>query len=106
MGVVSIGSKIFLGGRYPRGENRALVPDGVKFIAGVMLTLLLPTLLYCAASGQLLPLCLMAGNEVLGGALGVFMFLKSSAGFTSCVPVTCVPNVPSGSRSAGLKRAA
>lgn len=106
MSLVSIRSKIFLGGRYPRGECRALVPDGVKFFAGAVLTLLMPTLLYCAVSGQLLPLYLMACNESLGAMLGVLMFMRASTVFISCVPATRIPKAPSGTNSVRLNRAA
>src|SRR5256885_12715964 len=99
MRVVSIRKKMFLSGRYSGSESRALIPDGMKFFGGVTLTLLMPTLLYCAVSGQLLPLYLIACNGALGAVLGVVMFMRSSACFLSCVPRTCVPDIPSGSSS-------
>jgi hypothetical protein len=106
MGVISIGSKVFLGGRYLQDEDQALVPEWVKIFGWVMLTLFMPTLIFCAVSGQLLPLYLMACNEALGAVLGVFMFIRSSDGFLSCVPATRIPDIPSGTSSHRLKRAA
>jgi hypothetical protein len=85
-------------------QGKGCMSEGAQFMAGAGLTLLGPTLLYCAAIGQLWPLYLMAVNEILGVVLGVLVFKKSSEIFLSCVPVTCVPNIPRG--AGGLKRAA
>ncbi len=78
----------------------------MKFFAGAALTLLAPTLLYCAASNQLSPLYLMACNDALGALLGFVLFKRSSVGFLSCVPITRVPNVPSGASTVRLRKAA
>ncbi|HEX8474635.1 MAG TPA: hypothetical protein VF666_11420 [Pyrinomonadaceae bacterium] len=91
MKVVPIRRREFLGGYSSQGKET--VPEWAKFLAGATLTLLAPTLLFCAISGQLLPLYLMATNEALGVVLGFVMFKKTSVGFLSCVPFDRVPKV-------------
>lgn len=104
MSVVSMTGKKSRNDDYaPRNE---VVPVGPKFLAGVALTLVLPTLLYCAAIGQLWPLYLLALNGALGTMLGLAMFKKLPYSFLSCVPVTFSPNVPRGASTVGLKKAA
>lgn len=82
------------------------MPEEVTFLAGAALTLLAPTIVYCAVVGQLWPLFLMGCNGGLGAVLGLAMFRKSPRGFTSCVPATRIPPVPSGANSGRLKEAA
>ncbi|HEV7890143.1 MAG TPA: hypothetical protein VGP08_05870 [Pyrinomonadaceae bacterium] len=87
---------------YSRGNGGT--HDGAQFIALAGITLLGPTLLYCAAVGQLWPLYLIAANETLGVALGVLMFKRSPESYHSCVPVTRAPDLPGD--AGGMKLAA
>jgi hypothetical protein len=87
-------------------QSNEIVPEALKFLGGVALTFLMPTLFYCAVSGQLWPLYLMACNEMSGAIAGYLLFKNSSDDFVSCFPVTRVPNVPSGTNTIGLKKAA
>ncbi len=80
-----------------------VVPQWMTFILGAMLTLVMPSILYCAVIGQLWPLCVMACNEALGAALGLLLFKRSNGRFASCVPETCLPRVKS---AGGMKMAA
>lgn len=104
MKVARFRRKEFLGEYSSPGEET--VPEGAKFLAGAALTLIAPTLFFCAVSGQLLPLYLMTANEVLGVALGVMMFKKSSVGFLSVIPLTRNPNEACGKDAAERKKAA
>lgn len=79
----------------------------VEFCAGAVLTLLMPTLLYCAVIGQLWPLWVMACNDALGVAMGLVMLKRmSSEGLPSCVPVTRTQKVIRGAGAAEQKKAA
>jgi hypothetical protein len=60
MKVIPIRSKEFLSQYSSMGKET--MHDEAKFLAGVALTLLIPTLFYCAVSGQLLMLYLMAAS--------------------------------------------
>jgi hypothetical protein len=78
-----------------------------EFCAGAALTLLVPTLLFCAVIGQLWPLWVMACNHALGVTMGFVMLKRMSAeGFPSCVPVTRTRKVPRDVSAAELKKAA
>jgi len=104
MSVVSIKKKMVLGDYY--SQDNEIVSEGMKFFAGAALTLLAPTLLFCAVIGQLWPLYLMACDEALGAILGFVMFKKSSDNFLSCIPVNYIPHVPRGASIVRLKKAA
>jgi hypothetical protein len=78
-----------------------------EFYAGAALTLLVPTLLYCAVIDQLWPLWVIVCNDALGVTMGFMMFKKmSDEGFPSCVPVTRIRKIPHGAGAAELKKAA
>lgn len=100
MKVVSIQRKSVLGPYY--SPSNELVPEGVTVLAGMALTLLAPTIIYCAVVGRLWPLYIMGCNEGLGAALGLVMYKKSSDGFSACIPSARIPPASAG----GLKKAA
>lgn len=87
-------------------RGNKVIPDGVMFLAGAALTLLAPTVVFCAVLGQFWPLYVMCCNEALGAALGLAMFKNSPADFLSCIPATLIPPAPSGANSGRLKKAA
>lgn len=89
--VVSIQSKKFLGGYHQSYET---LPEGLVFFAGVVLTFLMPALLFCYMVGQSLPFYLMICDYVLGSSLGVIMFRRSSGSFASLVPKNFAPEAP------------
>lgn len=64
---------------YPEGNESQY--ELVEFCAGVALTLLTPTLLFCIVIGQLWPLWVMICNEALGAVAGFVVFKKASVGF-------------------------
>lgn len=104
MRVVSIDSKMPFKFNRPRARNR--VPEGLTFPAGVVMTFWVPTLMYCLVTGQVLPLYSMVFTQMLGAALGVFMYKKQSNDYLSCVPVNHLPNVPKIAYSCGTKKVA
>lgn len=104
MKVAPFRRKEFLGEYSSPGEET--VPEGAKFLAGAALTLIVPTLLFCAVSGQLLPLYLMAANEALGVAWGFMLFKKSPVGFLTSIPLTRNPNAACDKNAAERKKAA
>ena len=103
MSVTSIRSKTVLGDHYSRRNNNVF--EEITYLAGAVLALLAPTVLYCAVIGQFWPLYFMACNEALGTMLGLVMFKKSSNGSLTCIPIH-TPNVPSCSSVSDLKKAA
>jgi hypothetical protein len=89
--VVSIQSKKFLGEYQHSYET---LPEGLVFFAGVILTFLVPALLFCYVVGQSLPFYLMICDHVLGSLLGVLMFRRSSGSCASFVPKNFAPEAP------------
>ena len=104
MNVIPMRRRTAPGDHYTRGNE--VISDGLTFLAGTALTLLAPTIAYCAVAGRLWPLCVMGCNEALGVVLGLVMLRKSPASFLSCVPATRIPPVPSGANHGRLKKAA
>lgn len=78
----------------------------VGFYAGVVLTLLMPTLLYCYVIKQLWPLWVMVSIEALGAILGFVLFKLPPDDFPSCVPVTRVRKALPHAHASELKKAA
>jgi hypothetical protein len=104
MRVTSIHRDLYLGDYNSQRDKD--VHDEVEFLVGAATTLLAPPLLYGVASGEFLPLCLMASDVVLSALLGFALFKKSAEAPLSCVPTTSAPHVPQGKRAAQLKLAA
>ena len=104
MKVVSIKSRKLFSDYNPRANET--VPEGLKFFAGVALTLWAPTLLACYVIGQALPAYVMFCDEVLGVLLGVVMYKQASSGLLSCVPVSRASNVPSDPHQSEMKKVA
>jgi hypothetical protein len=104
MRVVSIDSKMPFKFNGPRTYNR--VSEGLTFLAGVVMTFWVPTLMYCLVIGQLLPLYSMVFTQTVGAAFGVFMHKKQFNGYLSCVPVNHLPDVPKIAYICGTKKAA
>lgn len=79
-----------------------------EFCAGATLTLLLPTLMYCATIGRLWPLSAMVCKDALGIMVGLVMYRnrKSSSSFIPCVPVARLRALPRSARTDELKKAA
>lgn len=94
MKVESIDSRMPIKFCGPRAQEK--LPEGVKLLAGVALTLWTPSLFYCLVTGQILPLYVVACNQALGVLLGVWMYERQPRGLASCVPANRIPNVPSG----------
>ncbi|MFY9622618.1 MAG: hypothetical protein WAM70_07630 [Pyrinomonadaceae bacterium] len=64
MKVVNINSRRLFGQFYPPAYER--VPEGLKFLSGVVLTFVAPTLAYCYVTHEVRPLYLMACQLVIG----------------------------------------
>lgn len=68
--VVSINDRKFLGG-YSSSQANERVPEGTMFIAGVLLTMIVPVISYCSYGGPVPPIVFacaaMAGT--IGGMI-------------------------------------
>jgi hypothetical protein len=104
MKVESINSRKRFGDYSPRANES--VPEGMRFFAGVALTLWVPILLVCYVIGQALPAYVIFGNGVLGTLLGIRMYKRASSGFLSCVPVSRTANVPRDPHQSEMKKVA
>lgn len=63
-----------------------MVPEGVKFLALVALTVWIPMIAFCHVMNQSAVSYGMVCGQILGGLLGVLLYQKSSNCFLSCVP--------------------
>jgi hypothetical protein len=91
MKVISIRRKQFLGGYM--SQRAEVVPEWVGLLAGASVTIIGPTLIYCAVSFQLLPLYVMACVVALGVMAGGIMFRRGGNDLLLCIPMTGVPRV-------------
>lgn len=80
--------------------------EGAEFAAGVAVTILIPTLLYCAVTREIMPLYVMACNWVLGSVAGLILYKLSSGSVVSCVPVTRVHRAAAVTHRVEFKKAA
>jgi hypothetical protein len=74
--VVSINAGQFLGSYRDTQNNKQFIPEDSLFVAGVLLSMVLPELIYIAYGG-FLPLIAFAGSAVAGSTWGVAMYYKS-----------------------------
>jgi hypothetical protein len=88
------------------GPRTREASEGIKLLAGVVLTWWLPSLLYCSVTGQTFPFYLIAGTQAFGVLLGVWMYARPSKSMPSCVPIISIPNVPSGPYIRAMDKAA
>jgi hypothetical protein len=104
MSVILIRKKAYLA--YLSNINDKASTDGVKFIAGSVVTLLVPIIFFCVVVGEIWPFLLMGSDYLLGAIIGFLMFKRSSGAILSCVPLTSAPNVLGSASLTGLKLAA
>jgi len=81
--VVSINTKKFLGGYCSAQEQRRFPEDGF-FLTGVVLTVVVPQIAYCANGGPISPWVFVAGAAA-GTILGLIKFNRPVAVVASCV---------------------
>lgn len=99
MKVVSIRSKMLFNFYDPRAEE--LVPEGVKFLAGAVLTFWTPPLMFCYVVGQASPFYFMIFCEALGALLGLLIYKRPWDAPTPDSPDDKVYDVRSGLRLTG-----
>jgi hypothetical protein len=80
--------------------------EGIKLLARVVLSTWGPTFLYCSVIGQGLPFYLIASTQALGVLFGVWMYKMRSGSILSCVPISRIPNIPSGPHIRVMDKAA
>jgi hypothetical protein len=91
-------------GRYLAKDNE-IIPDWVRFLARMIISILLPPLGLSIVTEQPEMFVLMLVAPGAGAALGFLMFRKTSSSSYNLMPITHIPNVPSGP-STSMKRAA
>ncbi|HMH43749.1 MAG TPA: hypothetical protein VK557_09720 [Pyrinomonadaceae bacterium] len=84
MKVIDINSRRLFGQFYPQTNER--VPEGVRFVAGALLTVVAPTLAYSYVTNQTEQLYIMACQLVIGTLAGISLYLQPFTGPDSCVP--------------------
>jgi hypothetical protein len=75
----------------PRAEQW---PEGIALLTGLALTAWLPTILWCAALNHNLPLDIIAVTQVIGGIVGLGLYVHPPANPPRCVPKSIVSQVP------------
>lgn len=88
------------------GPRTSEVSEGIKLLAGVVLTWWAPSLLYCSVIGQVFPFYLTACTQAVGVLLGLWMYKRQSERNLSCVPRRRIPNIPSGPHIRVMDKAA
>ena len=74
----------------PQDDN---VPEGSVIFAGLALTTWLPTIIWCSALNNNLPLDLVTSAELVGGIIGLLLY-KYPPSVAHCVPAIQAPDVP------------
>lgn len=92
MKIEDINSRRLFGDFGPRAPE--LVPEGLRFVAGVALTLWIPTLALCLVIDAAELRAVMIGEHVLGMLCGLLIYNQSPNPVLSVVPVDKNPNVP------------
>jgi presenilin-like A22 family membrane protease len=87
----------------PRAEE---VPEGAVVLTGLALTAWLPTIMWCSALNQTLPLDLIALSELLGGMIGLALYHSPPSSLPPCVPMSSTPDVPKDRGYTRLRKAA
>jgi len=84
--VVSINSKNRnkVVGAYIEAQRRERILDGAAFVAGVLVTLVLPRIIYCVYFGPITAIA-FAGLALVGTIVGVAMYYTPPDQIVSCV---------------------
>ena len=98
--VVSINSKKFLGG-YCSAQQHERLPE-YGFLLGVLVTVVVPQIAYCANGGPISPLVFAAG-AVGGMILGLVKYYLPPAPVGSCVDARTATRPPQRDVIAGRK---
>ncbi len=104
MSVIGIKRKVYFA--YLSSINDKASPDGVTFLAGSVVTLLVPIIFLCVVVSEIWPFIMMASDYLLGAIIGLLMLKRSSGAILSCVPVASTPNVIGSAGATSLKLAA
>jgi hypothetical protein len=91
MKIENINSRRLFGFVIPRAE---LVPEGIKFLAKVALTFLLPALAFSWVMSSTVLFEYLIAQQVLGVVCGLLLYKHPARRPVSCVPVHLNPNVP------------
>lgn len=86
--------KVWEVGRY-RAQDDETIPEWITFLAGVLLTVLLPQLVFFVVTGSTV-FVLMSITAVVGVALGFLMYMRTSSSLPRCVSIHHIPDAPSG----------
>jgi hypothetical protein len=81
-------------------------PEGVVLLSGLVLTVWLPTILWCSVLNELLPLTLIAVTELIGGIVGLALYTNPPLEPPRCVPLRIAPVVPTDRTPLKLPKAA
>jgi hypothetical protein len=100
--VTSINKGRFLGS-YSDAQKSERIPDAVYFVTGVMLSIVLPQMIY-SVYGGFVPLIAFVSSTLTGFFLGLVVYRLSPERRISCVATATVPQAPSG--EPGMPKAA
>lgn len=81
-------------------------PEGVGLLSGLALTVWLPTILWCSALNETLPLTLIAVTELIGGIVGLGLYTNPPLDPQPCVPLTNAVDEPTDRTHPKLPKAA
>jgi hypothetical protein len=101
--VFSINKRKFLGS-YCEVQNSERIPEEAIFFTGVILSVVLPEIIYCVYGGPVPPI-VFAGVALVGTLLGVASYHQQPYEPISCVRTGSVPQAPP-SGSVKLKKVA
>ncbi len=87
----------------PRAKE---APEGVVLLSGLVLTVWLPTILWCSALNEIVPLTLIAVAELIGGMAGLGLYTNPPLDPPRCVPFTNASGVPTDRTHPKLPKAA
>lgn len=92
--VTSINKGRFLGS-YSEAQNSERIPDAVYFVTGVMVSMVVPQIIY-SVYGGFVPLIAFVCSSLTGFFLGLAVYRFSANRIISCVGTGTVPQAPSG----------
>jgi hypothetical protein len=103
--ITPINSKRFLG-RYYYYQPNTTVPEWLDFLAGVVLTVALPPLLFVLPYGESSPLLLLTIETTIGVPIGIHWFLNPAKPIRLFPPMDITPELPTVANANKPKQAA
>jgi hypothetical protein len=80
-------------GTYCARQNRERIPDEALFVAGVIVSLVVPEAIYCAYGGPV-PLAAFVGSALTGTIVGLMMYYTTAFKVISCFSKRTMTQAP------------